>query len=122
MFWIRSSNKNYSIDPLTFDDYEIHFTVMNYSKFEMETIYDKDFKKYLKDRGIDWENIYIKLKKQIKIIFLLASKDCPQMINYCSRAIYGLDAMIDYNLEPHVIEINYQPDCTRACKFIPKFF
>ena len=122
MFWIRSSNKNYSIDPLTFDDYEIHFTVMNYSKFEMETIYDKDFKKYLKDRGIDWENIYIKLKKQIKIIFLLASKDCPQMINYCSRAIYGLDAMIDYNLEPHVIEINYQPDCTRACKFIPEFY
>lgn len=44
------------------------------------------------------------------------------MINYCSRAIYGLDAMIDYNLEPHVIEINYQPDCTRACKFIPEFY
>ncbi len=122
MFWIRSSNKNYSIDPLTFDDYEVHFTVMNYSKFGMETIYDKDFKKYLNDRGIDWEKIYIKLKKQIKQIFLLVSKDCPQMINYCSRAIYGLDAMIDYNLEPHVIEINYQPDCTRACQFIPEFY
>ena len=59
---------------------------------------------------------------KVKNVLLLASKDCPQMINYNSRAIYGLDAMIDENLEPYIIEINYQPDCTRACKFIPEFY
>jgi tubulin--tyrosine ligase-like protein 12 len=122
MFWIRSSNKNYSIDPLTFDDYEIHFTVMNYSKFGMKTIYDKDFINYLNENKINWDEIYVKLQKQIKDIFILASKDCPQMINYYSRSIYGLDSVIDSNLQPHVLEINFQPDCTRACKFVPEFY
>ena len=88
----------------------------------MQTIYDKDFIKYLKERNIEWEPIYNKLKMKVKNVLLLASKDCPQMINYNSRAIYGLDAMIDENLEPYIIEINYQPDCTRACKFIPEFY
>ena len=122
MFWIRSANKDYNKEGLSFDDYEVHFTVMNYSKFGMQTIYDKDFIKYLKERNIEWEPIYNKLKIKVKNVLLLASKDCPQMINYNSRAIYGLDAMIDEQLEPYIIEINYQPDCTRACKFIPEFY
>ena len=122
MFWIRSANKDYNKESLSFDDYEVHFTVMNYSKFGMQTIYDKDFIKYLKDRNIEWEPIYKKLRTKVKNVMLLACKDCPQMINYNSRAIYGLDAMIDDQLEPHIIEINYQPDCTRACKFVPEFY
>ena len=122
MFWIRSANKDYNKESLSFDDYEVHFTVMNYSKFGMQTIYDKDFIKYLKERNIEWEPIYNKLKNKVKNVMLLACKDCPQMINYNSRAIYGLDAMIDDQFEPHIIEINYQPDCTRACKFIPEFY
>ena len=60
---------------------------MNYSKFGMQTIYDKDFIKYLKDRNIEWEPIYNKLRMKVKNVILLACKDCPQMINYNSRAI-----------------------------------
>ena len=30
--------------------------------------------------------------------------------------------MLDNELEPHIIEINYQPDITRACKFVPEFY
>ena len=111
MFWIRGANKDYNKESLSFDDYEVHFTVMNYSKFGMQTIYDKDFIKYLKDHNIEWEPIYEKLRQKVKKVFLLACKDCPQMINYNSRAIYGLDAMLDNELEPHIIEINYEPDC-----------
>jgi tubulin--tyrosine ligase-like protein 12 len=88
----------------------------------MKTVYDKDFINYLKENNIEWDPIYNKLKAKVKKIFILASKDCPQMINYSSRAIYGLDAMIDENYEPYVIEINFQPDCTRACNFIPEFY
>jgi tubulin--tyrosine ligase-like protein 12 len=122
IFWIRSANKDYNKESLSFDDYEVHFTVMNYSKFGMQTIYDKDFIKYLKDRNVEWDPIYQKLRQKVKNVFLLACKDCPQMINYTSRAIYGLDAMLDNELEPHIIEINYQPDCTRACKFVPEYY
>ena len=122
MFWIRSANKDYNKESLSFDDYEVHFTVMNYSKFGMQTIYDKDFIKYLKERNIEWDPIYQKLRTKVKNVMLMACKDCPQMINFNSRAIYGLDAMLDEQLEPHIIEINYQPDCTRACKFVPEFY
>ena len=122
MFWIRSANKEYNNESLSFDDYEVHFTVMNYSKFQMKTVYDKDFINYLKERNIEWEPIYNKLKAKVKNVMLMACKDCPQMINYNSRAIYGLDVMLDEELEPYIIEINYQPDCTRACKFIPEFY
>ena len=122
MFWIRSANKDYNKESLSFDDYEVHFTVMNYSKFGMQTIYDKDFIKYLKERNIEWGPIYKKLRTKVKNVMLMACKDCPQMINFNSRAIYGLDAMLDDQLEPHIIEINYQPDCTRACKFVPEFY
>lgn len=122
MFWIRSANKNFSMDPSTFDDYETHFTVMNYNTFGMQTIYSTDFIKYLHEHNIDWDIIYKKLKKQIEIVFLLAGKDCPQMINENSKAIYGVDAMIDADLEPKIVEINFQPDCTRACKFVPEFY
>ena len=122
MFWIRSANKDYNKESLSFDDYEVHFTVMNYSKFGMQTIYDKDFIKYLKERNIEWDPIYQKLRTKVKNVMLMACKDCPQMINFNSRAIYGLDAMLDDQLEPHIIEINYQPDCTRACKFVPEFY
>ena len=122
MFWIRSANKDYNKESLSFDDYEVHFTVMNYSKFGMQTIYDKDFIQYLKEKNVEWEPIFKKLKEKVKKVFLLACKDCPQMINYTSRAIYGLDAMLDNELEPHIIEINYQPDCTRACKFVPEYY
>ena len=122
MFWIRSANKEYNNESLSFDDYEAHFTVMNYSQFQMKTVYDKDFISYLKERNIEWEPIYNKLKAKVKNVMLMACKDCPQMINYNSRAIYGLDVMLDEELDPYIIEINYQPDCTRACKFIPEFY
>lgn len=122
MFWIRSANKNFTMDSSTFDDYEVHFTVMNYNTFGMQTIYNTDFVKYLTSKGIEWDGIYAKIKKQIKDVFVFAAKDCAQMINENSRAIYGVDAMIDENLEPRIIEINFQPDCTRACKFVPEFY
>jgi tubulin--tyrosine ligase-like protein 12 len=122
MFWVRSANKDFTIESSTFSDYETHFTVMNYNTFGMQTVYNHQFLEYLKEVGIDWEPIYAKIKKQMKDVFTLASKDCPQMNDCYSGSIYGLDIMIDEYLEPRVLEINYSPDCTRACKFVPEFY
>lgn len=122
MFWIRCSNKDYIKDEKSFDDYEVHFTVMNYGTHAMQTVYDRDFIKYLKDNGIEWDPIYKKLKNKVKKVFNLCIKNCPSMIDFNSRSIYGLDAMLDENLEPYIVEINFQPDCTRACNFVPEFY
>ena len=49
--------------------------------------------------------------------------------NYQSRAMYALDLMLDWReednartIEPMVCEINYMPDCKRACQYHPNFF
>jgi len=123
MFWIRSANQDFTMDPATFSNYETHFTVMNYdSNVKMQTIYDHQFLEYLKTNNIPWDPIYNKLKEAVKSIFLAAGKDCPQMVDPYARAVYGLDAMIMEDGVPQVLEINFSPDCERACKFWPDFF
>lgn len=39
-----------------------------------------------------------------------------------TRAIYGMDLMIDTNFQPKLLEMTFSPDCTRACKFTPTFY
>lgn len=50
-----------------------------------------------------------------------------------SRAMYAIDLMLDWRdtmqnneksktIEPMICEINFIPDCTRACKYHPSFF
>ncbi|KAL6224262.1 hypothetical protein ACLB2K_003117 [Fragaria x ananassa] len=34
-----------------------------------------------------------------------------------SRAMYGVDVMLDTNFQPKLLEVTYCPDCTRACKY-----
>ena len=49
--------------------------------------------------------------------------------NYQSRAMYAVDLMLDWRvenniktIEPMICEINFMPDCTRACVYHPNFF
>ena len=49
--------------------------------------------------------------------------------NYQSRAMYAIDLMLDWQeenntkvIEPMVCEVNYMPDCKRACQYHPNFF
>ena len=49
--------------------------------------------------------------------------------NYQSRAMYAIDLMLDWReedniktIEPIICEINFMPDCKRACLYHPTFF
>ncbi len=47
-----------------------------------------------------------------------------------SRSMYAVDLMLDWQedldgkkiIEPMVCEMNFMPDCTRACQYHPSFF
>jgi tubulin--tyrosine ligase-like protein 12 len=47
-----------------------------------------------------------------------------------SRAMYAVDLMLDWQqdtngaktIEPMICEVNFMPDCKRACKYHPSFF
>lgn len=68
----------------------------------------------------------------IRGVFEGASKELPPKgIAHCpqSRAMYAVDLMLDWQeedgkktIEPMICEMNFMPDCTRACKYHPNFF
>lgn len=53
-------------------------------------------------------------------------------LSHCvqSRAIYAVDLMLKWNrdtspcpgMEPQLLEVNFSPDCVRACRYHPDFF
>jgi tubulin--tyrosine ligase-like protein 12 len=123
VFWFRTANNDFSLDTNSFTDYETHFTVMNYEKKDvMQQIFDYQFLEYLKERNIDYSKIYEDICKAIKDAYLLASIKCPQMADPYAKAIYALDVMIDETFQPKILEFNFSPDCTRACKYTPTFY
>ncbi len=69
----------------------------------------------------------------IRQIFEGATKQAPPRgiaHNPQSRAMYAVDLMLDWQedengiktIEPMVCEMNFMPDCTRACQYHPSFF
>lgn len=134
VFWLRFANKPYSLD--SFDEYEKHFTVMNYKPVNLKQInYDEfipEFEKQYSD--FKWNDIQQKIFKMIRQVFEGASNEKhPKGIpnNPQSRAMYAVDLMLDWRqdannnsktIEPVICEMNFMPDCTRACKYHPNFF
>ncbi|XP_054161417.1 tubulin--tyrosine ligase-like protein 12 [Oppia nitens] len=148
-FWLRFSNKAFSLD--NFDDYEKHFTVMNYkvrpegdltpdnqqNNSQFKQIYCKDFiqefnKQYEPD--YDWNTIEKDIYKTLKIAFECATlRPPPHGIgdNPQSRALYGVDIMLKWKtdsqtkrryIQPVLLEMNWAPDCQRACLYYNHFF
>lgn len=64
-----------------------------------------------------------KIKKMLRNTFVAAGIKFPGMHSEKSRAIYGIDVMIDSeNMEPKLLEITFSPDCKRACQYYPTFY
>ncbi|KAI7856010.1 tubulin-tyrosine ligase family-domain-containing protein [Circinella umbellata] len=123
MFWIRLANKKYNIDDL--DDYEAQFTVMNYSNFPMTQL---DYKSFIhnmeKEHSIEWTKVQNDINHAIKdVIMAAASEQQPLGLldknmsqSYESFGMYGFDIMLDDKYNPIIVEVNFSPDCTRACQ------
>lgn len=134
VFWLRFSNRPFSLDHL--DDTQKHFTVMNYAAgIPLKQIHYNDFipmfeKQYPK---YSWAGVQEEIYKSFVELFQVATvKPAPYGIcNYpSSRAIYAVDLMLKWDadgdgrriMQPQILEVNYNPDCVRACKYHPDFF
>ncbi|KAG0328582.1 Tubulin--tyrosine ligase-like protein 12 [Dissophora globulifera] len=130
MFWIRLANHPFELSD--FDNYEKHFTVMNYGSFNLtQLLYTKfieNFEKEYADKK--WTSIQADINEAIKSIFSAAVVK-PQPLGlgaqdgkapeYEAFSIYGIDVMLKDDCQPVVVEVNFSPDCTRACKYDPDF-
>ncbi|OIV97356.1 hypothetical protein TanjilG_07108 [Lupinus angustifolius] len=116
-FWVRIANNQYSLDRSSFFEYETHFTVMNYrGSINLKNI--KDFvREFEEEHQVKWLDIHSRVRNLIRSVFEAAAVAHPEMHNPTSRAIYGVDVMLDSTFQPKILEVTYCPDCTRACKY-----
>ncbi|KAJ4767734.1 Tubulin-tyrosine ligase family protein [Rhynchospora pubera] len=117
VFWVRLANNQYTLEKSSFFEYETHFTVMNYIG-KLNHKHTPEFvKEFEEEHQVRWKEIHGRITKMIRCIFESAAVVQPEMHNPRSRAIYGIDVMLDSLFMPKILEVTYCPDCTRACKY-----
>ncbi|XP_042492852.1 tubulin--tyrosine ligase-like protein 12 isoform X1 [Macadamia integrifolia] len=120
VFWARLANNAYSLDKRSFFEYETHFTVMNYIG-KLNHMNTPDFvMEFEKEHQVRWIDIHHRVQTMIRTVFEAAAIVHPGMHGSTSRAIYGVDVMLDCSFQPKLLEVTYCPDCTRACKYDTK--
>lgn len=117
VFWVRLANNQYTLEKTSLFEYETHFTVMNYNG-RMDHMNTPEFvKEFEKEHQVKWLEIHENIRNMIRRVFESASAVHPEMQNTFSRAIYGVDVMLDNSFKPKILEVTYCPDCTRACQY-----
>ncbi|KAG5347953.1 TTL12 protein, partial [Acromyrmex charruanus] len=129
-FFLRFANQPFALN--NFNAYEQHFTVMNYTE-ENSLFHEK-----CADFIVEWENQYPnypwKTYVEPKILSVLkqtfeaaVAQPPPKGIAESpqSRAVYAADMMLEWRdceMQPKLLEINFTPDCQRACEYYPDFY
>lgn len=128
-FFLRFANKPFELSD--FDDYEKHFTVMNYTENAvLKHLKCEDFKIEWQQQyaSHNWNAVEEKILKMIKEIMECATAvpaPCGIAESPQSRALYAADLMLDWiegDMQPKILEINFMPDCERACNYYPNFY
>ncbi|CAL8242562.1 unnamed protein product [Merluccius merluccius] len=134
VFWLRFANKSFSLDH--FDDYQKHFTVMNYAEgVQLKQIHYDDFIPMFEEQypQYPWKTVEADLFQAFGELFQLAcSRPAPYGFGAypASRAIYAVDLMLKWAtgpggervMKPQILEVNFSPDCARACLYHPHFY
>ncbi|XP_005949074.1 tubulin--tyrosine ligase-like protein 12 [Haplochromis burtoni] len=134
VFWLRFANRPFSLDH--FDDYQKHFTVMNYAEgVELKQVHYDEFIPMFEKQypQYPWKEVEGELFKAFKELFEAATSR-PAPYGICpypsSRAIYAVDLMLKWSrgqngeriIQPQILELNFSPDCARACLYHPDFY
>ncbi|KFK43033.1 hypothetical protein AALP_AA1G070000 [Arabis alpina] len=117
IFWVRLSNNPYSLEKHSFFEYETHFTVMNYGRKLNHKPTAEFVREFEQEHNVKWVDIHEKVKQMIRSVFEAAALVHPEMQCPKSRAMYGVDVMLDSSFQPKILEVTYCPDCMRACTY-----
>lgn len=129
-FFLRFANKPFEMKD--FEDYEKHFTVMNYREgSELKHILCHQFKdawheQYPAYSWSDVENSILNMLREIMECAVMEDPPCGIAESPQSRAVYAADIMLEWSkdreIQPKILEINWTPDCKRACEYYPSFY
>ncbi|KAJ8922981.1 hypothetical protein NQ315_001529 [Exocentrus adspersus] len=129
-FFLRFANVPFELNE--FNNYEKHFTVMNYTDTaKLKHLKCEEFKRYWQQQYGDfpWEGVEKSVVEMLKQVLESATlKEPPLGIGQSpqSRALYAADLMLEWTsqggIQPRILEVNFMPDCKRACDYYPDFF
>lgn len=130
-FFLRFANKVFGLDR--FDDYEKHFTVMNYGEsFQLRHIPCEEFLRKWSEQHPqnEWTSIeddICEMLRQVLVAATMKQAPCGIASSPQSRALYAADIMLEWDkdrqrIQPKLLEINWIPDCQRACDYYANFF
>ncbi|URE47901.1 tubulin--tyrosine ligase-like protein [Musa troglodytarum] len=74
-------------------------------------------REFEEEHQVNWQTIHQGIQDMIRSVFDSAAAVHPEMHNPQSRAMYGVDVMLDHLFKPKLLEVTYCPDCGRACKY-----
>mmetsp|Transcript_10271 Transcript_10271/g.15620 ORF Transcript_10271/g.15620 Transcript_10271/m.15620 type:complete len:213 (-) Transcript_10271:50-688(-) len=128
-YYIRFGNNEFTMAESTFSEYETHFTVMNYGN-QMTNMrcepFQEAFDLEYESRGIKFErDLTPKIHKAMADVFkafqVRYGKEIESLGNLSkSRALYGVDVMVNQDLEAKVLEVTFAPDMDRFGQFQPQ--
>jgi tubulin--tyrosine ligase-like protein 12 len=73
----------------------------------------------IENPGYHWEHVQGRIYDVIRDLFICG---CQKMVpSPYTKAIYGIDVMVTNEMQPIILECNFQPDCHRACDLCPTF-
>lgn len=132
-FFLRFANKPFGLEH--FDEYEKHFTVMNYGEnlqlmhLKCTAFLEQWNEQYPKH---SWTNIEMGIREMLLEVLVGATQmepPCGIGKSPQSRTLYAADIMLEWegegddkSIQPKLLEINFLPDCKRACEYYPQFF
>ncbi|KAG0497473.1 hypothetical protein HPP92_002164 [Vanilla planifolia] len=120
IFWVRLANNQYTLEKSSLFEYETHFTVMNYIGRLSHLNTEEFVREFEEEHQVKWLDIHQNIKTMIRSVFDSAATMHPEMHSPFSRAMYGVDVMLDHSFMPKILEVTYCPDCNRACKYDSK--
>jgi tubulin--tyrosine ligase-like protein 12 len=124
-FWVRFGTNTYELKNLW--DYGTHFTVQNY-KNPAQMIHMKwpEFvTNFEKEHGVAWAGVRMEIDHMMGRVFQAATLCEIGGGETCSAncvGVYGVDLLLTHDFHPVLEEVNWSPDCTRACKYDPDFY
>lgn len=128
-FFLRFANRPYELN--NFDEYEKHFTVMNYiATANLRHMKCDEFLSEWSEQypDVPWKEIEDQIAQAFKELFQAAvSKPPPCGIGRSpqSRAVYAADVMLAWEndkMQIKLLEMNWTPDCQRACQYYASFY
>lgn len=129
-FFLRFANKPFELS--NFDEYEKHFTVMNYAEGAvLKHMLCSEFRTHWTEQypAILWESVEDSIVSMFKEVFecaIIERPPCGICESPQSRALYAADIMLEWKddgtIQPKLLEVNWTPDCKRACLYYKDFY